>query len=109
MPDISTSFQDPDSKIWMGWSACNSPYMRNLIIWGLPLALSQQKYNGTTESAATLSFEPWTHDFNKLPFFTPLADGWISKLAAGEGYCVRVLAGALSLKSLSVVGFGEVK
>jgi hypothetical protein len=111
MPDISTSFHDEEKDVWIGWSACNSHYMRNLIAWGLPLALNRQQFHGGTgmvAGSATLSFEPWSHGMARLPFFTPLADGIVTRLPADGGYRVKVVAGTLALTALKVATVGSI-
>ena len=88
---------------------CNSHYIRNLIAWGLPLALTRQQYNGSVQDARTLSFRPWDTQTigTRLPFFTPIADGTVTKLESGA-YSVHVVEGVLALERLSVAGVGEV-
>ena len=88
---------------------CNSHYIRNLIAWGLPLALTRQQYNGSVQDARTLSFRPWDTQTirTRLPFFTPIADGTVTKLESGA-YSVHVVEGVLALERMSVAGVGEV-
>lgn len=83
---------------WDGYPWCNSHYTRQLILWAIPLALSGQQWHAPTK---TLRFNPHPDAPNRLPFFTPQADGLIESLAGGK-WRLTVVSGKIEVNELFV-------
>jgi hypothetical protein len=69
-----------------------------LIFWSIPLALSGQHWDAPE---GTLEFDPRPESPERLPLFTPQADGIIEHLA-GDKWRLTVISGRLDLKRLRI-------
>ena len=95
--DLSRS---DDGQPW-----CNSHYARQVILWSIPLALSGQRYSAPEKR---LSFDPGKRRPDRLPWFTPAANGVLERVRGGD-YRLAVYSGKLVLKELSIAGARSAK
>jgi hypothetical protein len=86
------------STAWDGYPWWNSHYTRQVIVWVIPLALSDQQWNAP---ARRLVFDPRPGAPARLPFFTPQGNGVIESLADGK-WRLRLISGELHLNELRV-------
>ncbi|ANW95304.1 hypothetical protein AXE80_02935 [Wenyingzhuangia fucanilytica] len=83
-----------------GYPHTNSHYGRQLMLWGIPMALSGQQYNA---SEGVLAFSPKLEPPYRLPFFTAHASGIIDA-SIGEPILLKLTSGELKLDKLMVNG-----
>ncbi|MGY5352642.1 GH116 family glycosyl-hydrolase [Wenyingzhuangia sp. IMCC45533] len=83
-----------------GYPHTNSHYGRQLMLWGLPLALSGQQYDA---NEGVLSFLPKMKPPYRLPFFTPHASGVLDAVE-GEPLLLKLTSGELKLERIMVNG-----
>lgn len=88
------------TSVASGYPHTNSHYGRQLMLWGIPLALSGQQYSAIDR---VLSFDPKLEAPYKLPFFTPNGSG-VLEAKEGDPLLLTLKSGQLELSKIIVKG-----
>ncbi|CAZ94529.1 GH116 family glycosyl-hydrolase [Zobellia galactanivorans] len=86
------------TSVTNGYPHTNSHYGRQLMLWGIPLALSGQQFSAPQ---GVLSFTPRIEAPYKLPFFTAHASG-VLEAKVGEPLLLTLKSGHLKLNKIIV-------
>lgn len=88
------------TSVFDGYPHTNSHYGRQLMFWGIPIALSGQNYSDPDK---VLSLSPKVKPPYRLPFFLPGANG-VLEAKSGEAFRISLFSGKMKLNELVIDG-----